>query len=71
MISPTSRMVPVETELTAEQFEDIDNVIKERTEELKKLGRKDIEMSLWLMEQLNHIKKIREFNAPRFEKEKR
>ena len=66
MISPTSRMIPVETEITEEQFNDIDNVIEHRKCELRKLGRGDIELSIWLMEQLNHIKLIKEFNAPRF-----
>ena len=66
MITPTSRMIPVETEITEEQFRGIDDIIEERTKELDKIGRRDIEWSLWLQEQLNHIKLIKEFNAPRF-----
>ena len=44
MISPTSRMIPVETELTEEQFNGLAEVIEIRTEELKELGRKRYRM---------------------------
>jgi len=59
-------MIPVDTELTEEQFNGIHAIIKERQKELKKLRYGDISMSIWLMEQLEHIKKIRDYNAPRF-----
>jgi hypothetical protein len=68
MISPTSRMIPIETKITKEQWLGLPEIIAIRQRELSKLRYGDAEMALWLMEQLEHIIKLRDYNEPRFAK---
>jgi len=69
-ITPTSRMIPWNTELSDENYKKlVDIVIPQRREELGKLKMGDIEESLWLMEQFEHIKKLQFYNKKIRDKE--
>jgi len=69
-ITPTRRMIPWNSELSDENFKILSEiVIPQRRKELRKLKRGDVEESLWLMDQFEHIKKLRFYNEKIREKE--
>jgi hypothetical protein len=58
-----SNMIPTTTELTDEQYDTLKNqIIPRREKYLRKLTIHDLEASLWLMGELDHIKSLLKFN---------
>ena len=57
------QLIPTTTKLTDQQLKTLsDIVIPNRIEELKKLRFGDAEYALWLMDELEHLKELRDNN---------
>ena len=61
MISPTSKYIPIEIKLLPYQVEGLKKTIEEKTKELKKCRRGDWGLSLWLMEELEYLRKMLDY----------
>ena len=66
MISPTSGYIPIDTELTKDQFMQLKGIIESKQKKLSKLKQWDTELSLWYMEQIEYLNLLYHFNVPRF-----
>lgn len=66
MLSNSSdRMIPWDTCLSIDKRESLQEAISIREKSLSK-SRLDIESSLWLMDELIHLRKLLEFNEERW-----
>lgn len=68
--NPSDRMIPFTTFLPDDKFQQLPIIIKNRTRELKKMDGSNPELSLWLMDELDHIRRLYEFNANQRTKKK-
>jgi hypothetical protein len=65
-MSPTSKYIPINTELSKEHFVKLKGTIEYKQKQLAKLKQGDIELSLWYMEQIEYLKQLYQFNIPSF-----
>lgn len=64
MISPTSKFPPVNAKICHRDWSLTCWLIKKKTKELRKIKRGYFDESLWLMEQLEHLKALKQNNLP-------
>jgi hypothetical protein len=65
-ISPTSRYIPIETEINQEQWDALDGMIEAKRQEVKACRYDDPESALWFMEQLEYFRAMKEYHKHRF-----
>jgi hypothetical protein len=63
MTSPTSRFIPSDTFMSEDLITNLrDNLLPLKKKDLASLKMGDVESSLWLMEQIEHLTKLLRFN---------
>tara|TARA_R110000822_G_scaffold110654_3_gene240907 strand:+ start:12310 stop:12516 length:207 start_codon:yes stop_codon:yes gene_type:complete len=63
MNGPSDKMIPSTTTLNEDQYKVlVEYSIPSREERLAKLKVGDIEESLWLMDELSHLREMKEYN---------
>ena len=66
MTSPTSRYIPIDTAITQEQWDALNDIIEAKRVELRKVPFNDPESSLWVMEQLEYFREMKRYHAHRY-----
>lgn len=64
MTSPTSEFPPVNARLAFRDWSLVCWLIKEKTQQLQKTKRGQVGKQMWLMEQVRHLRVLKENNLP-------
>jgi hypothetical protein len=66
---PSDRYISADTKLNGEQMAILLLHIKRKEDKLRRIPRGEFELILWEMDQLEHVRNLRDFNLKEFEKE--
>jgi hypothetical protein len=66
--NPSDRMIPWNTQLDADQWKMLNEVSIPKREKFLKRKSLGIEESLWYLDELIHLKRMRDFNSAMFAK---